>query len=118
MVVRQVEEIRGAQQHDELNVLQPHREQYRDDAEDKRADDAVAERLALFGLRQAKDQHGQHHGVVSAEQAFESNEKGNCEEVGGSDVQAVLRSYRSIGAASRADLIRVVSRPILTLYQG
>jgi hypothetical protein len=36
----------------------------------------------------------------------------------GSDVQAVLRSYRSIGAASRADLIRVVSRPILTLYQG
>src|SRR5688572_23100542 len=98
MVVRQVEEIDRAQQHDDLNVLQPHREQDRDDAEGKRADDAVAKRLALLGFWQAKDQHGEHHGVVSAEQAFESDEKSNCEEVGGRDVQAVPRSYRSPAA--------------------
>ena len=81
MVVRQPQQVCGTEQHDELNVLQPDGEQDGEDPKREGTDDPIAERLALLPFREAQDEHGQHHGVVRAEESFEGDEQSDCDEI-------------------------------------
>ena len=75
VLVRQPEQVQAA---DELHQRQLDHVRRKDDrqaAESEGADDAVPQRLLLLAPRQAEHEHGEHHGVVRAEQAFEEDEQ-------------------------------------------
>ena len=66
MRVRQIQQVRGAEQLDPAQLDQIHRQQRRDGAKEEGAENPVAERLLLLLLREAQDQHRQNQGVVGA----------------------------------------------------
>ena len=55
-------------------------------SERERAEDAVAQRLALVGAGQAEHQDGQHQRVVGAEQTLQEHQQPDGEKVGEMDV--------------------------------
>src|SRR5579862_8252628 len=82
MLVRQVQEVRAAEELYPAQLDEIHREQRRDGAKRKSAHDAVAQRLALLLFRKTEREDGQHHRVVGAQQAFEQHEQRDGDEVG------------------------------------
>ena len=83
---RQVQQVAGPDQLDPRHLQQVHGEQRREDPEGERAENAVAERLALLAARQAEHQDGEDQRVVGAEQSLEQDEQGNGQEIGGVNV--------------------------------
>jgi hypothetical protein len=79
-----------------------------DNPEPERADDSIAERLALLVTRQAENQHRQHQRVVGAEQPLEQHQQTDRNEISGLDVHL----WQAGG------LTRFVSRPIFGSTQG
>ena len=79
--VGQVEQVTRADQLHDGELNQVNGCQRRSDAEGKRADEPVFERLPLFGLRQPEHHERQHDGVVGAQQSFQNDEHQNGEQI-------------------------------------
>ncbi len=101
--VREVQQVRAA---DELHPGEGHQVHGREDGEDpesKRAQDAVAKRLVLLAARETEDQDRQDEGIVGAQEALEEHQEADRDEIRDVNVHA--------GPAS--GLTQIVSMPIL-----
>jgi hypothetical protein len=87
MVVRQPQEIDGADQHHEIDSDEVRGEQDGNHPEHERSDDAVLKSLFLLVLGEPEDEDGEHHRVVSAQQAFEGDEQRDGDEICGCYIQ-------------------------------
>ena len=89
--VGQIQQVKRADQLDPGELEQVHRQQRRQDAEDERAENAIAQRFLLLVARQAEDENCEHQRVVGAEQPLEQDQQGDREQVGGVEIHSGAR---------------------------
>ena len=92
VAVREPQEIPGPDQLHEADLDQVHREKNRDDPEEERPQDPVAQRLLLIFPRQPQHQDREHQRVVGAEQPLENDEEPDRDEIRSVNVHFLLRS--------------------------
>ena len=74
--IRQIQQIKAAEQLHQREPNQIDGEQRRQNAERKAAQQPIAQRLLMFGAWKTQDHDGHDQRVVGAEEAFEGDEQG------------------------------------------
>jgi hypothetical protein len=96
VLVAQIEQVKAAEHLDPVDTDQPRGQQGGGGAEGEGPDQAVAQRLFLIAARQPEDHHGQHQGVVGAEQPFEQHQQPDGDEVGDLNVHAARSTLSGV----------------------
>src|SRR5262249_21198605 len=109
MSIGQIQEISSAEELHPADLDQIDGQQGGNSSKDEGTEDAVAQGFLLLRIRQAEDEHGQHHRVVRAEEPFERDEQRD-----GGKVRRLEHRPRIL----LPKLTRVVSSRILGSLQG